>query len=290
VIGGAGDTVRELVAAWEQRGVMARQVAVDVASHSPQVDPILDELAGVLADINPLTPEIPYYSATGFDPREEPVCDAKYWVHNLRRTVRFAAAVRAALEDGYRVFAELAPHPLLTYAVEQTADSLDVPLVALAGMRRDQALPHGLLPLVADVHSAGARVDFSVPSPRGRLVDAPLPTWTHRRLWLSQDQESSPRGGHTVSAHPLLGPGVRLQEEPERYVWQAEVGTAAQPWLADHRIRTVAVLPGAAYCEMALSAARAALGESAEVGDIVTLKSGSPEMTLVKFVPVDQGH
>ena len=93
VIGGAGDTVRELVAAWEQRDVMARQVAVDVASHSPQVDPILDELAGVLADITPRTPEIPYYSATGFDPREEPVCDAKYWVHNLRRTVRFLSLI-----------------------------------------------------------------------------------------------------------------------------------------------------------------------------------------------------
>ena len=44
VIGGATETVRELVAAWEQRDVMAREVAVDVASHSPQVDPILDDL------------------------------------------------------------------------------------------------------------------------------------------------------------------------------------------------------------------------------------------------------
>ena len=51
----------------------------------------------------------------------EPVCDAGYWADNLRHTVRFAAAVQAALEDGYRVFAELSPHPLLTHAVEQTA-------------------------------------------------------------------------------------------------------------------------------------------------------------------------
>ena len=51
-IGGATETVRDLVAAWEQRDVMAREVAVDVASHSPQVDPILDELADVLADLD----------------------------------------------------------------------------------------------------------------------------------------------------------------------------------------------------------------------------------------------
>ena len=68
--------------------------------------------------------------------------------------------------------------------------------------------------------------------------------------------------------HPLLGAHVRLQEEPERHVWQGEVGTAAQPWLGDHQIRNVAMLPGAAYCEMALAAAHAVLGEASEVRDI----------------------
>ena len=59
VIGGATQTVRDLVAAWEQRDVMAREIAVDVASHSPQVDPILDELTDVLAELHPMTPEVP---------------------------------------------------------------------------------------------------------------------------------------------------------------------------------------------------------------------------------------
>src|SRR3984885_14898963 len=169
VIGGATQTVRDLVAAWEQRDVMAREVAVDVASHSAQVDPILDELTEVLAGLTPMTPEVPYYSATQFDPRDQPVCDAGYWADNLRHTVRFAAAVEAALEDGYRVFAELAPHPLLTHAVEQTAQSLDMPVAALASMRREQALPNGLRDLLADLHCAGAAVDFSVMYPHGRL-------------------------------------------------------------------------------------------------------------------------
>ena len=193
VIGGATQTVRDLVASWEQREVMAREVAVDVASHSPQVDPILDELTDVLAELNPMTPEIPYYSATSFDPREHPVCDAYYWVDNLRHTVRFAAAMQAALEDGYRVFAELAPHPLLTHAVGQTARGLGIPLAALAAMRREQELPHGLLDFLADLHNAGAAVDFSVLYPGGRLVDAPLPTWTHRPLLLSRDGQDPGR-------------------------------------------------------------------------------------------------
>jgi polyketide synthase 5 len=210
VVAGAAQTVRDLIAVWEQRDVMAREVPTDVAFHSPQVDPILGELTDALADLKPMTPEIPFYSATLFNARESAKFDARYWADNVRRMVRFAAAVQAALEDGHRVFAELAPHPLLTRALEQTARSLDVPMATVAGMRRGQALPFGLRGFVADLHSAGAAVDFSALYPHGRLVDAPLPTWTHQRHWLNGGGQESPNhGARTISVHPLLGAHVR---------------------------------------------------------------------------------
>lgn len=269
VISGADETVRTLLGGWAQRGVAARHIVADVATNSPQIDPILAELTTVLHDVDPLTPTVPFYSATGFDPREQPLCDNRYWVQGLRRTVRFAAAVRAAVEDGYRVFAELAPHPALAEAIQQTAQSLDVPLATPAAMHRDEKLPYGMLGFVADLYSAGALIDFSATLPTGRLVDAPLPSWTHRRLWLSDDDATSATpGGRTVSVHPLLGPHVRLHQEPERHVWNAEIGTSVQPWLAEHRIHHVAVLPAAVYCEMALAAARVAVGDAAEVRDL----------------------
>jgi mycolipanoate synthase len=268
VVGGNTQSIRDLVAMWEEQDVLAREVAVDVASHSPQVDPILDELLEVLADLEPRAPEVPYYSATLWDPRERPSFTGDYWAENLRYTVRFAAAVQAALKDGFRVFAELAPHPLLTYAVEQNAASLDVPIAALAAMRREQELPFGLRGFVADVHSAGAAVDFNTQYPDGRLVDAPLPTWTHRKLLLSRESTEQVHGSSVQAVHPLLGAHVHLLEEPERHVWQGEVGIAAHPWLADHQLHNVATLPGAAYCEMALTAARTALGDDSEVHDI----------------------
>nr|WP_234815801.1 type I polyketide synthase [Mycolicibacterium boenickei] len=267
VVGGATESIRNLVAGWEKRGLMAREVAVEVASHSPQVDPILDDLADALADLTPMEPTVPYYSATLYDPREEPLWDADYWADNLRYTVRFAAAVQAALEDGYRVFGELAPHPLLTHAVEQTARSLDMSMAVLASMRREQEMPSGLRGFVGDLHNSGAAVDFSALYPDGRLVEAPLPAWTHRTLLLARDgREQS--GAHTVAVHPLLGAHVRLPEDQERHVWQADVGTAAQPWLDDHRVHDVAALPGAAYCEMALTVAAGVLGDGAEVTDL----------------------
>jgi mycolipanoate synthase len=269
VVGGATQTVRDLVANWEANGVMAREVAVDVASHSPQVDPILDELIDVLADLEPRKPQVPYYSATLWDPRDRPAFNGDYWADNLRFTVRFGAAVQAALNDGYRVFAELSPHPLLTHAVQQNAGSLDMPIAALAAMRREQQLPNGLRGFLANVFAAGAAVDFAAMYPGGQLVDAPLPTWTHRELMLSRDgQDQQTHGASVQAVHPLLGAHVHLFEEPERHVWQGEVGTTAHPWLEDHQIHSVAALPGAAYCEMAITAARTALGHASEVRDV----------------------
>jgi mycolipanoate synthase len=268
VVGGDTQTIRDLVAAWQEQDVMAREVAVDVASHSPAVDPILDELVEVLADLEPTAPQVPYYSATLWNPKEQPSFDGDYWAENLRYTVRFAAAVQAALKDGFRVFGELAPHPLLTHAVEQNAGSLDMPIAALAAIRREQDMPVGLRGFVADVHSAGAVVDFSVQYPDGRLVDAPLPPWTHRKLLLSRESVDQAHGASVQGVHPLLGAHVHLHEQPERHVWQGEVGTEAHPWLCDHQIHNVAALPGAAFCEMALAAAHTTIGEASEVCDI----------------------
>ena len=189
---------------WEQRDVMAREVAIDVASHSPQVDPILDDLSEALARARPRAHRKSRSTRRRlFDPREQPVCDARYWVDNLRRTVRFAAAVQAAMEDGYRVFAELAPHPLLTHALEQNARSLDVPLAALAEHAARARAAARAAWLLGGSAQCGRR---------GRLLGA-LPGWAaggcaaadvdSPQLLLTRDgQDTSPTHGgtHRLSA------------------------------------------------------------------------------------------
>ncbi|MEK8174735.1 acyltransferase domain-containing protein [Streptomyces sp. M19] len=48
---------------------------------------------------------------------------ADYWFRNLRETVRFGDTVRGLMERGFTTFVEISPHPVLTVAVEQTAES-----------------------------------------------------------------------------------------------------------------------------------------------------------------------
>ena len=103
-------------------------------------------------------------------------------------------------------------------------------------------------------------------------------------------RDGQEQGASTLAVHPLLGAHVRLPEEPERHVWQSDVGTDAQPWLADHQVHGVAALPGAAYCEMALAAARAVLGDACEARDIafeemLLLEEETPVSAVASVTP-----
>ena len=130
-------------------------------------------------------------------------------------------------------------------------------------------MPHGLRELLGDLYTAGAAVDFSVLYPSGALIDAPLPTWTHRSSSTNLTARTSARRASTPSR--CIRCWARMCgccEEPERHAWEAEVGTEALPWLGDHKIHDIGGPSGRRLLEMALTAARTVLGETGEVRDV----------------------
>ncbi|MGF1424944.1 SDR family NAD(P)-dependent oxidoreductase [Kitasatospora sp. LaBMicrA B282] len=257
----AGDTARvhDLVDVWGERGFMARLVRVDVASHSSQLDPILDDLAEAIAQVQPTRAlSVPFYSTVLDDPRATPAFDAGYWVDNLRRPVRFTAAVEAAVTDGHRVFIELSPHPLLTRAISETARHAGREVAALATLRRGESDGRGMLDALGAAHCAGAAADrtlWDLPSDPGQLADLPLPRW-------DRSADPTPKLPTNVGAttrrstsHPLLGNGVEVPRTDGERLFTASVGTDTVPWLADHRVRGIPAMPAVGYAEIALAAA-----------------------------------
>jgi acyl transferase domain-containing protein len=63
-----------------------------------------------------------------------------------------------------------------------------------------------------------------------------------------------------TEAHPILGTRVKLAQPPGQAVWEAELFPERAGYLWDHRVQGVAVLPAAAYVEMAISAGAEAGG------------------------------
>jgi acyl transferase domain-containing protein/acyl carrier protein len=258
VVSGTVPAVDALVAECQAEGLLARRVRVDVPAHGPLVEPLLEELRAELGWLEPGRPELAFYSTALEEPRAAATFDAGYWARNLRRPVRLGAAVRAAAEDGLRVFVEVSPHPVVERSLEETLEAagVDGRLVAWS-LRREQPARRSLLTQLGRLHCHGLEVDWERLHPGGRQVELPVRAWEHRRYWLSGRRAAAPDG------HPLLGTHVRLPGGGG-HVWQAEVSVERLPWLADHRSEELVVMPGTGYCEMALAAAAEGLGAKPE--------------------------
>src|SRR5262249_50626185 len=96
-----------------------RRVKVDVASHSPQVDPLREEILAALEAIEPRSAVVPMRSTVTGAMIAGPELGAAYWADNLRQRVRFAEAVSSLLEGGNALWVEMSPHPVLMHSVEE---------------------------------------------------------------------------------------------------------------------------------------------------------------------------
>nr|APD71896.1 type I polyketide synthase 4 [Streptomyces sp.] len=264
VISGDRKQVRELVDAWNAQGVVARTVDVDVASHSAQVDPVIDDLRAVLAELPPATAgDVVFYSTVSDDPRTPGPLDADYWVHNQRDTVRFQSAVEAALADGHRLFIECSAQPLATRPVLAIAEHTGTRgVVAVGSLRRGAEDQEAFLTHLATVHHAGYDcLDLAAHHADGTLADVPGTSWDRTRY-------GGTRTPYTLVApelpaatqHPLLGGHVSDPERPDLHLWQTLVGPRLLPWLDDHKVAGTPVLPGTGFAEMMLAAAAEVFG------------------------------
>ncbi|MFS7874215.1 SDR family NAD(P)-dependent oxidoreductase [Streptomyces asiaticus] len=267
----AGDTahIERLVAGWQARSVPAALIAVDVASHSPQVDPLLPDLRTALADLEPRRPDVPFYTTVLDDPHTPPAFDADYWCANLRHPVRFSAAVAAAAADRHLVYVEISPHPVITHPVLAGLAGLVEDPVVLPTLRREEDEPTTFRTQLAALHCAGVPVDWSVLYADAALADVPPITFDRTRHWADTPL---PAPTDATSAAGLPGAHLEVPGEPVRHTWRARTGTAALPWLADHRVHGAPVLPGAASYALALTAACEVFGAGPEEVEVTDLR------------------
>ncbi|WP_439673432.1 SDR family NAD(P)-dependent oxidoreductase [Embleya sp. MST-111070] len=256
VIGGDAAAVESLVHAWEKDGVAATFVNVDIAAHTAHMDPILDELRAGLTALAPQSPTARFYTTVHDDARGEVPLDADYWTANQRRPVLLASAVRAAVEDGYRRFLEISPHPVLTHAVHATVDSLGQdPAEVFASLHRDTHDPTDFLVQVASMHCAGHTVDWHTRYGTGELADVPGMSWERTRHVIDPSPLRDATTPAATGGHPLTGPHLTDPDDTRRHLWQKTLTRTTLPWLDEHRVNDVPVLPGAAYTEMAIACA-----------------------------------
>ncbi len=263
VLSGDPAALAEVLSALEARGVFCRRVKVDVASHSPQVDPLRGDLIAALAALAPRAAAVPMRSTVTGAALAGPELVAGYWADNLRQPVRFAGAVEALLGEGYGLFVEVSPHPVLTPAIEEMRAAAASRGAAVGSTRREQPERRTLLEALGGLWAQGATVAWDrLFAATARRVPLPSYPWQRERYWL----DAPAFGSHIVrdrapaGAHPLLGQGQSVSIQAAVRLWETTLDRERLPWIADHAVAGVVVWPGAGYLEMALAAGAEALG------------------------------
>ncbi|TQF75170.1 SDR family NAD(P)-dependent oxidoreductase [Rhodococcus spelaei] len=257
----------------ERLDVRARRIAVDYASHSPQVEQLRDHLLDVLTEIQPRSQDsigpkgssgvVFYSTVTGtiLDPTE---LDAAYWFRNLRETVRFEQTVRALHRDGYGVFVEASPHPLLTVDIEQICEAADPGSsnppnsddpVIVGSLVRGEDSAIAFTRSMARLDVSGVDVVWDAASQgRGRRIELPAYAFQRRRYWLTSTATGDAVSlGLAGAGHPLLG-AVMASADTGAVVLTGRLSLASQPWLVDHAVGGVVLFPGTGFVELAMRA------------------------------------
>jgi len=293
VISGEPAAVEAVMAELQRDGVFCRLVKVDVASHSPQMTPLADELRAALAGLQPQPTRTAMVSTVEARRVEGRELDAGYWARNLREPVRFFQAVNALLDDGIALFVELGPHPVLLPAIEQTAQARRSAVGVVACGRRDEAQQLGLRGALAELWCRGLPVDWRRVLGEGRRVDLPTYPWQREHLWVEAAEPRSAGAGRDTKA-------ARLDDEARGWLhalaWQTlppappRAADPAAAWLVSSPDRA----QGAALAAALRDAGAAAEFVAADVlADTVRRWQAGPQPLaglLVLPAPADAGH
>ncbi|MEV6778015.1 acyltransferase domain-containing protein [Streptomyces syringium] len=226
------DISREL----DRADVFWRWVKVDVASHSPQMDPLREDLLATLRGISPRSGTVPLYSTVTGEPASGESLDAHYWVRNLRDPVLFSDQIGRLLRDDVGAFVEMSPHPVLVPTVGQSiAHAGDNRAQALPSLRRHEGERAVLLESLGRLHVLGCRADMDRANSPGRH-GAPLPAypWQRDRHWPDHLTFGAPAAPSSPPG-PAAGPG--LDDDPTATA-RATAGEPASPEeTAEERVR-----------------------------------------------------
>ena len=280
----SGDEVAagEAAGVFTARGWRVRRLRVSHGFHSPLMDPVLGglgEVEAALAEVRKMRPGgarraltgswcgVPGCRGTGCGRRGSRFVLRRRWGRWRRRGC--GCSSRSTPDPVLSAAVTEPPCPPRSGPGQPDGGHRDACAAAAAGGLGPRALVHAL----ARAHVHGVEVDWAAVLGGGTVVDLPTYAFQRQRFW----PRPVPAGAGDVAAaglgavsHPLLGAAVQVAGGGQ-LVLTGRVSAAAQPWLADHVVGGVVLVPGTALLELAVRA-----GDAAGCGQVTELALQAP--------------
>jgi acyl transferase domain-containing protein/threonine dehydrogenase-like Zn-dependent dehydrogenase/NAD(P)-dependent dehydrogenase (short-subunit alcohol dehydrogenase family) len=283
----AGDTatLETIAAELTAAGRFNRFLTVEVPYHSEVMAEIHDELLAALKPLQAAAPELDVYSTAIGTRMVDDRHDASYWWQNVRGTVLFADAMKAAISDGHRVFLEIGPHPVLSASIRDVLGEVGAKGVGIASLRRGAPELETMHSALRSLYAGGAAIDWNAFFGPGAYTALPKYPWQQASLWDESDHIQQRRVAY--QRHPMIsdvGTG-----SPRRFISELTFGSL--PFLEDHQVAGAVIFPGAGYVELAVAAREALTGNpSCSIEDLefkvaLPLEAERPALVAATIAP-----
>ncbi|WP_239485298.1 type I polyketide synthase [Micromonospora humidisoli] len=270
VVSGGTESLAKITEELLAQGIMAKQLPVSHAFHSPLMVEVFDAFREAIKDITFSEPELSFVSnLTGKVASLADVGNPDYWVRHIGEPVNFAAGMRFVQTRGRHVFIEVGPSAALTNMGKRCGDPAPhLWLSSLTPTDQDGSTIRGAL---ARCYTSGLAISWSGyhEGRHRRRITLPTYVFDKRRYWLPVPNRGgifAPAGtlATATDRHPLLG--TEVSTDAQRAAGEREFSTQLHPTspahLADHIVMGQVVFPGAGYVEVLLALQDAVFGET----------------------------
>jgi len=238
--------------------ITERARLLQVALPDGQPERFLDQFDTVAATMKFQLPRVPFVSGhDGVLLAEGEIPAANYWRRHLVQNLRMEEGIETLAALGYDHFLEVGPSGSFS-GVSSFSDPR-TKAVLYSSLESHRSAWQSMLASLASLYVRGASVDWKAFDEPYQPLKVPLPTYPfeRERCWEDPPGESGP---HKVAkpVHPLLG--ERVNSALPMAQFQSKIGIQTHRYLNDHKVHGSAVLPAAAYLEMARAASAEILG------------------------------
>lgn len=260
-LAGNADQLNIIAAELTEEGVFARIMKVEVAYHSPHMEPLKDDFLTRLKERPFTAPTATLYSTALGKKVTGAVHDETYWWTNARQPVYLQKALQLAIADGFNNFLEVGPHPVLAAAILENARAADAQVQVGHTCHRKESESDLTSRVLAKAYVKGIDLDWTRVINKKNTVDLPAFPFQRKTFWEETESAKQWRLGTEERLPHLLGQKSSQLEN----TYYADLSTPSLAFLEGHVVQGNVVFPGAAYLDAMLSGAKESSGNDSAV-------------------------
>lgn len=271
-------------------GIVFKMLDLDYAFHGPSMDEIKGDILRGLNDLEPQKAnKISFVSTVSGVELDGTLLNAEYWWQNIRLPVVFNDAVNNLIQNGVTLFVEVGPHMVLSSYMEQSLKASGQNGIVISTLKRKKESLDIISNSFYRANLAGASVvERSIFKYPGTFTLLPSYAWQREDYWVKSPENNLPLINRSIE-FPLLG----VRKTLDGLEWEVQLDLILMPWLSDHEVGGIAVLPAAAYVEIMLSVAKLYFKsdvvelENLEISTPITLSKDYLKTISTKITPSD---